>query len=403
MPVQSQVISQWRGDGRDGMYLKEKNLLKEWPAEGPRRLWLADGLGMGHSSVAIGERYLYVTGRIDEEEYLTALDGDGKQAWQVKYGRAWNRSYPDTRTTPAVVDGRVYMISGMGEVVCHDALTGQQIWSRNAFEEFNGVCNLYGISESPLVHKGKVFYTTGGFTTNTIALDQDTGELVWQSEPVPDSAAYVSPQLVVHNGREMLVNLMADWAIGLDPDSGEILWRFNYIGLESGQDNPSMKRSNCNTPFYHDGHLLLNKGYNHPSALLKLNDAGDAVSLVWTSMDFDTHTGGYVLVDGYLYGSNWINNGKGDWVCIRWDTGETQWVETWHNKGSIIYADGMLYLYEEKRGNLALVRPNPERLEVVSTFQNTEGSGPHWSHPVIREGILYVRHGTVLQAFDIRR
>lgn len=30
--------SQWRGPNRDGIY-PEPNLLKEWPADGPKMLW----------------------------------------------------------------------------------------------------------------------------------------------------------------------------------------------------------------------------------------------------------------------------------------------------------------------------------------------------------------------------
>ena len=35
---------QWRGPNRDGIF-NEKNLLDEWPAEGPELLWQYDSLG----------------------------------------------------------------------------------------------------------------------------------------------------------------------------------------------------------------------------------------------------------------------------------------------------------------------------------------------------------------------
>ncbi|MFC1763906.1 hypothetical protein ACFL6U_17755 [Planctomycetota bacterium] len=73
----------------------------------------------------------------------------------------------------------------------------------------------------------------------------------------------------------------------------------------------------------------------------------------------------------------------------------------WHTKGSLIYADERLYCYEEKDGNLALVKPNPKEFEVVSSFQITKGEDQHWAHPTIYEKTLYVRHGDVPMAFDI--
>ena len=84
------------------------------------------------------------------------------------------------------------------------------------------------------------------------------------------------------------------------------------------------------------------------------------------------------------------------------ETGETYWDEEWFNKGSVIYADEMLYLYEEKGGNVALVEPSAEKLKKVSTFKVDEGAGPHWAHPAIFDGKLFIRHGDVLMIFNIK-
>jgi len=134
--------------------------------------------------------------------------------------------------------------------------------------------------------------------------------------------------------------------------------------------------------------------------MLKIDPSGDSVTEKWINNTLDTHHGGFVEVDGFIYGSNWVNNVNGNWVCLNWDTGEAQYEETWQNKGSIIYSDGMLYCYEEKRGNLALVNPNPEKFELISSFK-TEGSGPHYAHPSIFDGNLFIRHQDMLMVYDI--
>ena len=400
--VEGQVVSQWRGPERTGIY-NETGLLKKWPEGGPEKIWSSDQVFKGYSSPAMGEEYIYVTGRSGDDEYLTALDYNGKLIWQVKYGRAWNQSYPDTRTTPTVYNDKVYMISGQGEVVCHDAQTGKQVWYVNAHEEYSGIFNIYGPSEGPLIVDGKVFYTPGGFETTTIALAAETGDLIWKSDPIPDSAAYVSPVLASHKGRDMILNIAANWAYGLDPEDGSFIWKFDYINRETRQQVRGMIITNCNTPLYHEGKVLLNKGYDHPTIQLSLSDDAKNVRINWSSWDFDTHMGGYVLIDGYLYGSNWLNNSRGNWICTDWETGRTMWEETWNNKGQIIFADGLLYIYEERRGNVALVKPNPERLDIISSFRVDEGSGPHWAHPVIHDGMLYIRHGEALMAYSIRK
>ena len=109
-----------------------------------------------------------------------------------------------------------------------------------------------------------------------------------------------------------------------------------------------------------------------------------------------------VLVDGNLYGSNWQNNANGKWASVNWETGKTNWETDWENKGSIIFADGMLYLFEEKRGNVALVEPSPEKMKIISTFKVDKGTGPHWAHPAIYQGMLFLRHGDVLMVYNIK-
>ena len=136
--------------------------------------------------------------------------------------------------------------------------------------------------------------------------------------------------------------------------------------------------------------------------MLTLSEDGRSVELKWTSDVLDNHHGGLVLVDGFLYGANWISNGKGNWVCLNWESGEVMYEEEWHNKGSIIYADGMLYLFDEKFGNMGLVVPSPDEFNVKGSFKVDDGRGPRWAHPSIFDGKLFLRHHDVLLVYDIR-
>ena len=110
-----------------------------------------------------------------------------------------------------------------------------------------------------------------------------------------------------------------------------------------------------------------------------------------------------VLVNENIYGSNWQNNANGEWVSVNWETGKTNWETKWENKGSTVSADNMLYMYEEKRGNMALVKANPEKFDLISSFQVKQGAGPHWARPAIYFGKLLVRHGDVLLAYNIAK
>ena len=64
-------IDQWRGPDRNGHY-PESNLLKEWPENGPELLWTYEGIGDGYSSATVSNGVIYVSGKKDSVEFLTA-------------------------------------------------------------------------------------------------------------------------------------------------------------------------------------------------------------------------------------------------------------------------------------------------------------------------------------------
>ena len=57
---------------------------------------------------------------------------------------------------------------------------------------------------------------------------------------------------------------------------------------------------------------------------------------------------------------------------------------------------------DERRGTVALVRPSREKFDIVSSFNITKGEGPHWAHPVIVNGVMYIRHGSALMAYKVK-
>jgi hypothetical protein len=67
----------------------------------------------------------------------------------------------------------------------------------------------------------------------------------------------------------------------------------------------------------------------------------------------------------------------------------------------MIFADGMLYCYSDN-GTVNLVKPNPDKYDLVSSFKVTLGTDQHWAHPVIHRGVLYIRHGDALMAYKVK-
>lgn len=401
----NQAVSEWREENRTGVS-GETGLMKSWPQDGPDLIWENLNLPKGHSQVSFGNNTIYLTGNDDQNDILVAIDTYGKIKWQTPYGRIWNKSNPESRCTPTVEGNRVYVSSGFGDIACIDGLSGQIIWSLKASEIYKGTYGEWGIAESLLADEQKLYYTPGGGETTTIAVDKTNGNLIWKSQSINDGPAYVSPILIDYAGKKMIINVSLHYIFAVDASDGNILWKINHVEMVDSKKSvavwPDAPLIKCVTPVYNDGKIYVTGGYDHGSILLSLNAEGTNASVVWTDEVLDVHHGGVVLVNGYIYGSNWLSNSNGNWCCLNWNTGKKMYEEKWKCKGSIISAEGLLYVLDEKNGFVGLVRANPEKFELISSFRVKGGSGPFWSHPVINNGNLFIRHGEALMVYDIK-
>ena len=395
--VYSQLY-EWRGPGRTGIY-NETGLLKTWPDGGPRLLWEAPGMGDGYSSPTVTNDAVYVTGRKDSSDVLIALTPDGKKKWETVYGKAWMTNHTGSRCTPTYYNGNLFLISGSGDIVCISK-DGKIKWSKNHYKLYDSKPLMFGISESPLVVDNMVIASPGGKKASMVAFNTDNGKVIWEAEPINQDPQYVNPKLVEFAGKKMIINVMGKNIFAVDSRDGKILWKVDYAGINGAPE--SAYKNHSITPIYRDGCILIANGYNWVALKLKLSADGNSVETVWENRNFDPQLGGIVLLGDNIYGNNHMSKPVDSWVCVDWNTGKTLWTAKWYSKGSLISADGMLYLYEEKSGHVALVKPDPAKLDVISEFKITKGDGPFWAHPVISNGKLFIRHGDFLMVYLIK-
>jgi outer membrane protein assembly factor BamB len=234
----------------------------------------------------------------------------------------------------------------------------------------------------------------------TIALNKTNGDIIWKSASLNEKPGYISPILINYAGKKAIVNVSLGHIFAVDVSNGEFLWTVPVVRPKSYK--PEWDLILCVTPLYHDGKVYVTGGYDIGAMMVNIANDGKSANVAWKDSILDVHHGGVVLLDGYIYGSNWLNNGDGNWCCIDWNSGKKMWEEHWNCKGSIISAEGLLYIYDEKKGNVGLLKATPEKFDLVSSFQVTQGDkGPFWAHPVIHNGILYIRHNNALMAYNI--
>lgn len=375
----------WHGANRDAKST-ETGLLKTWPAEGPALAWKATGIGQGFASACVAQKAVYTAGVKDGKLYLIALNLDGSPMWSKEIETKVNGSFPGSRSTPTYDEGSLYIETDQGKVACYDAASGEEKWSRHA-SEFGGKSPGWGFAESVLI-SGKLAYVTPGGTNCIVALDKKTGATVWGSESFAP-AHYSSPILVEFGGKRMIVNGTGGGIVGVDAATGKQLWSHDFSAGNT---------ANCPTPAYADGYVFWANGYGKGGVCLKLEAKDGTVTATeaWRTDDMVSHHGGYVILDGYIYG----NNG-GAWSCLELKTGQKKWQETAVGKGSILYADGMLYLFSESNGRLGFGAVSPEKFALAGEF-SVQGKGPSWAHPVIADGRLYLRYDDNLYVYDLK-
>jgi outer membrane protein assembly factor BamB len=399
-PSASTDWPQWRGQNRDGKSL-ETGLLSSWPSSGPAKLWSATGLGSGYASVAVVGDRIYTMGKRGGSEYVICLEADsGRQVWATTVGTGKH-----CNGTPTVDGNRVYGIGYSGDLVCVSAADGREVWRKDFARDYGGkMMSEWGFAESPLVDGEKLVCTPGGTRGVMVALNKESGGLVWAS-PMPavrgkgkDGAGYSS--IVVSNGAgvKQYVQLVGRGLIGVDAQSGRLLWGFNDIANDT---------ANIPTPLVAGDFVFGSTAYGGGSALLKLTSTGGRVRAsevyVLGANQMQNHHGCMILHEGYIYCGHGQNQGFP--LCIQMSSGRATWGPLrgpGEGSAAVTYADGHLY-YRYESGVMALIEANPREFRLKGKFKIATNADKSWSHPVISDGKLYLRDQDNLHCYNVRR
>lgn len=389
-------VYEWRGENRSGIY-QEENLMKAWPENGPELVWEYDQLGYGYGTPVFTEDRMYVLGEIDSTGYLFNFDLDGKLVWKKEYGLEWTKTFRGSRSTPTVVDNLLYVCSGLGDIYCFDANTGDKKWAKELKNDFQGEYTMHGHSESLIIEDDKVYLMPGGSEYNVVALNRFTGDLIWKSKGMGERPAYNAPIIVKLAARNVLVQFSAYHLMGFDTKTGELLWSYEQDNLEPEKRTLGMGDTHSNTVIYEDGSIYLVAGDGNCGVKLEVSEDGSSVTEVWRNAQLDGFMGGIVSIGDYMYSNG---SAKPVFMSVNKNTGEI--ASTLKiGSGAVIAADDLLYYYNQK-GEVMLIDPNPTDMKVISKFKITKGDKEHFAHPIINNGLLYIRHGGYIAAFNMK-
>jgi len=379
----------------------DTGLLTSWSEGGPKLLWKTGGIGegvSGYSTITIQNGRLFTSGNRKNESVVYCFDLDGKPLWESNNGPAWIKSFPGTRSTPTVDGDFVYDFSPVGELVCLKVENGEKVWGKNMLTEFEGENITWALAESIRIDGDRLYCAPGGKKASFVALNKRTGDVIWTTPSLGENTSYASPVIIEHEGLRMILMTYAKGMFGVNPANGELLFTFRH---EQRYD------INSTRPIYHEGYIFLTNtvsqgGTGAVKLKLTLADGKVSVEEVWRNKDFDNLHDSVMLLDGFLYGTS-FGYKDGTFMCVDWKTGEVRYEIKSVGKGSLTWAEGLIYFLSEKE-EMLLIRPNPDKYDVISRFTLLEGGeGPTWAHPVICGKRLYIRHGTFLYCYDIAK
>lgn len=390
----------WRGPNRDGI-APEKGLQKEWTEKGPPLLWKADGFGNGYSSLSVSHGIMVTMGQRKGGTFVIGINqADGKELWATDIGKG------EPNCTPTIDGDVVYALGREGDLVCCELKTGKLVWSKNYKKDFGGsMMSGWGYSESPLVDGDRLIVTPGSNDAMIAALDKKSGSVIWKSA-VPNlgskgnpGAGYSSVVISSAGGVKQYVQLVGKGIVSVAADDGRFLWNYNRIANGT---------ANIPTPLVKDNFVFCSTGYRDGgTALLEIKKQGNelvAEEKYYLSADqLQNHHGGMVMTGDVVYFGNGHNNGFP--VCVEWKTGKIVWGGKLRGPGSgsaaVLMADGNLYFrYED--GKMALIEATPSEYRLKGAFELASKNGKSWPHPVIVDGLMYLRDHNTLLCYDVR-
>lgn len=378
------------GPGRTNIS-PDKGLLKQWPPDGPGKLWTYSQCGRGYSGVTISDGKIFTAGDFGRQEIVIALDMDGKLLWKQPNGDSWLRSSPGSRATPTYSDGAVYHMNPTGRLSAYEAKSGKTLWVVDLKSKFDAQYGVWALAENVIIEGDKVICMPGGPKGRVVALDKRTGKTVWVNTEIEDSAAYCSGLVVTHGGFRQLITLTQKSVVGVNVETGKLVWSAPFVPRSP---------QNSLTPVFKDGYVYIACGHSSGGRLIKPDLSSRSAETVWHREDLDDCHSGALLVDGRLYGSACRQGGR-QFYCVDLLTGENIKLDKTMGKVGITFADGMIYALNFQ-GTMSLLAVTPDGFDLVSRFElKRKPVNSYLAHPVVCGGRLYIRCDNDLHAYNV--
>ena len=386
---------QWRGPKRDGSAsggswpdsLQTPSLTQRWRVE----------LSPSYSGAVVSPDKVFVTYTRDKKyEGVRALDRQsGKEVWKAEWEGAMQVAKLGVsmgswiRATPAY-DGNGLFVAGMPDIlVCLDPNTGAERWRADFHTRYKTPLPELGFVCSPLVVDDGVYVQTAD---SFVKVDKKTGKSIWRclqrhykQKGAMGQGSYSSPDFAVIHGRPQLLVANIDAIAGVDPSTGNVLWKRVLDSYDQGCIlAPTAYRGGIftSTRASRTGHYPL----TYRNKEFTITDGWKNKLIVYMSSP--------VVVGDFAYAH--LKNGR--FACIELRNGKINWISNrpFGKYCSMVWRkDRILALTND--GKLLLIHADPDRFVLVDS--RNISTAETWGHLAVAGQHIYIRERNAIAAY----
>jgi outer membrane protein assembly factor BamB len=330
---------------------------------------------------------VYVFTRRGNREVLSAHDvANAAIRWQSGYDAPYTPSAPTAahgsgpKATPLFLDGRIITLGVSGIVAAFDR-RGRLLWRTREPTEHP----VYSAAASP-AGEGRLAILHPGNYDPLTAFDVESGRVTWTAG---GPGAFMAPQVATLDGIRQVVTVTQAAVIGVDVETGALLWQYDWKGGSSGGI----------MPFVHDRTIIVSAAFSGVVAIEpKRQNGGWVVEKRWETADIEMYISHPVVVGTTLYGFS--RRASGQLFALDVRDGRVLWLgEPRYAENVALAKAGDLLFVLKNDGELIVAKANAARFEPMKTYSVADS--PTWAQPVIAGRRLFVKDARTLTLWTI--
>lgn len=380
----SSTWNQWRGPTRDGVWAGA------WPESLANvSLFWEKPLSPSYSGPVTDGKTVYTTETVDKSfERVTAFD---LQTGEVRWTARWDGAIEVPRfaaangswikSTPALDHDSLIVLGIRDELVCLNPNNGDLRWKVDLASRFESRRPMFGAVCSPIIDGDSIYVQGGGAT---LKLSKSTGETLWRTlADEEDDDAFSSPVIATIAGVKQLVVQTRTELCGISTQDGSLLWS---EPIEAYRNMNVLTPTVIGDGVFTAAHSGRSQWFN-----VSLVDGEWDVTERW-NQKVQAYMSSPVVLDETIY----LHAKTDRLTAMDVATGEILWTDRPLGKYQSLVRNDQSILALVNTGELLLIKPSREKLEVVDRQKVAEDA---WAYLAVFDDGFVVRDLNALKVY----